>query len=99
LARFEVNDAAHPPAMTRSAAIAADLMTGIAAGMVAALAMNLFQAGWSRLTVQPAGGADSTQKAADAVSKAVSGKPVRKHLRNTAAGVVHYATGAALGGV
>ena len=100
MARLEVSDMAHPPAMTRSAAIAADVASGMAAGMVAALAMNLFQAGWAKLAARKSsGGADSTRKTADAVSKAVGGKPVRKRLRNTAAGAVHYATGAAMGGV
>jgi putative membrane protein len=81
-----------------SATAAADLAIGIAAGTVAAGAMNLFQDLWSKYVSPPPPGETAAAKAADAISEEVSDAPVKPSARKTADGVVHYLTGAALGG-
>ena len=76
------------------------LAIGIAAGLIASAVMEAAQAVW--LAAQHStgdGGEPATEKTANAVSAAVTGRPVPKHLRGIAADAVHYATGAAVGGV
>jgi hypothetical protein len=84
--------------MTRIAAAATDVMVGVAAGLVAALAMNLFQEGWTRLSNQPEPEETAASKAADVVSEEVSGAPVRSSKKKAADSVVHYFTAAVIGG-
>lgn len=82
---------------------------GAASGVVAALAMNAFQSGWSAISarLQPedgrsGGGTDeepSTEKAADRISEAATGKPVAKEDKTLAGEAVHYGFGALLGGL
>ena len=74
------------------------LLAGIAGGIVASVAMDLFQKGFAAV-VDVGGGNDdpATVKAADRVSEAVTGEPVTQKRRESAGQLVHYATGAALG--
>lgn len=74
-------------------------LLGAGAGLVAAFAMDRFQA-----LAAPAFGMDkgsnddpSTIKAADSVSKVVEGRPVTQKRRETAGVAMHYGLGAALG--
>lgn len=88
-----------PLPMTRTAATATDLMVGVAAGLTAALAMNLFQAGWVRLAAPPSKAKSATETAADALSRSVTGRNAKPAGRKALANAIHYATGAMLGGV
>ncbi|MCW3797839.1 DUF1440 domain-containing protein [Sphingomonas sp. BN140010] len=79
---------------------------GIVGGLVASLAMNSFQSGWSAASklLKPeqdrgGGGEPSTVKAADQVSQATTGKPIPNKERQTAGQATHYAFGALLGGL
>ena len=81
---------------------------GIAGGLAASLAMNLFQSGWSAASkrLNPADGGDagggdepSTVKAADRVAQATTGKPVPGDQREAAGQATHYGFGALLGGL
>lgn len=78
-------------------AVLEDVAVGIAAGVVAAGAMHLFQVAWAKAVKAPSG-TPATAKAADAVSEAVQDRPVRKGYRHIASNSVHYLTGAAIGG-
>jgi putative membrane protein len=89
----------HMLPMTKTTALATDLLIGIAAGLVASGAMNLFQAAVAKAIHQPESGESAATKAADAASQAVSGKPVKRTVKKTADQVVHYATGAVMGGI
>ncbi len=76
------------------------LIAGIGAGLVAAGVMAAFQA-----AAAPVAGADkgdddpATVKAADRVSVAVMGETLPDAYREPAGKIVHYLTGAALGGL
>jgi len=80
---------------------------GIAGGLAASLAMNLFQTGWSAVSkrLKPedgdGGGGDepSTVKAADQVAQATTGNPVPGDQRQAAGQAIHYGFGALLGGL
>ena len=85
--------------MKRTSAAATDLVVGAAAGLVAALAMNLFQSAWTRLAGSEEPDETAASRAADAVSQEVSGEPVKRSAKKSADRVVHYLTGAALGGL
>ncbi len=91
------NDSVSPP-MTRTAAIATDLVVGVVAGLAASFAMNQFQSLWAKAVPMPEG-PTAAEEAADAVSEEVSGAPVRGLQKGTADSVVHYATGALIGAV
>lgn len=74
-------------------------VAGLVAGMVASFAMDQFQQLSARLS---ASGDDddsepATAKAADALTKVVTGRPVAKSQQAAAGQTVHYAVGAALG--
>jgi putative membrane protein len=84
--------------MTRTAAAATDLLVGVAAGLVAALAMNAFQSAWTRLADAPEVNDTAASRAASAVSEEVSGEPLKPSVKKSADSVVHYLTGAAAGG-
>jgi putative membrane protein len=84
--------------MTRTAAAATDLVVGVAAGLGAACAMNLFQSACAWLTRSAEPDETAASRAADALSKQVSGKPVKRSKKKYADTVMHYLTGAALGG-
>lgn len=88
-----------PVPMTRTAAAATDLVVGIAAGLCAACAMNLFQSACAWLTRSPEPEDTAASRAADALSEEVSGKPVKRSEQKSADTVMHYFTGAALGGL
>jgi hypothetical protein len=76
------------------------LASGIAAGLVAAAAMAVFQAQTERLLPEDGGDEDpATVKAADAVSQAVTGDPVPEPYREPAGQAVHYIVGGVLGGI
>jgi putative membrane protein len=90
--------AAVPLPMTRTAAAATDFLVGVAAGLVAAFAMNAFQSAWTRLADAPEANDTAASRAASAVSEEVSGEPLKPSIKKSADSVVHYLTGAALGG-
>jgi uncharacterized membrane protein YagU involved in acid resistance len=79
--------------------IAKQLVVGLAAGVAAAWAMNAFQEGWAKVIAAPPRGKTAATKAADAISKDVSGSPVKHSAQKEADSVMHYLTGAALGGL
>jgi putative membrane protein len=91
------NNTVSPP-MTRTAAIATDLLVGVVAGLAASFAMNQFQSLWAK-AVPMSEGPTAAEEAADAMSEEVSGAPVRGSQKRTADSVVHYATGAVIGAV
>ncbi|MES2292702.1 MAG: DUF1440 domain-containing protein [Pseudomonadota bacterium] len=91
------SDTVSPP-MTRTAAIATDLVVGVVAGLAASFAMNQFQSLWAK-AVPMSEGPTAAEEAADAVSEEVSGAPMRASQKGTADSVVHYATGALIGAV
>ena len=91
--------AAQTVPMTRTAAAATDLVVGIAAGLGAACAMNLFQSAYVWLASSTEPDETAASRAADALSKKVSGQPVRRSKKKPADTVMHYFTGAALGGM
>lgn len=71
---------------------------GVAGGLVAALAMNLFQGAAASLFAQGGGGGDpATVKAADDAKRAVGAPPVTQKRRAEAGSLVHHGLGAALG--
>jgi putative membrane protein len=84
--------------MTRTAAAATDLLVGVVAGLGAAAAMNLFQPAYAWLTRSAEPDETAASRAADALSEEVSGKPVKRSKKKHADTVMHYLTGAALGG-
>lgn len=80
------------PSLTRT------LVAGIAGGLVASAAMDMFQ----RVAASAFGQSGSkddpaTVKAADSAKRLVTGDAVTQKHRETAGSVVHYITGAALG--
>jgi hypothetical protein len=64
----------HP--MSYPAAIVTDVAVGVAAGVVGALAMKAFQSAWINVT-ERAPKAHIAENAANALSHAIAGKPVR----------------------
>ena len=73
---------------------------GVVGGLVASLAMNQFQALAAGAFGQGGSNDDpSTIKAADTLAMATTGEPVTQKYREVAGSVVHYATGAVLGGL
>jgi putative membrane protein len=85
--------------MAREARPFIGLMAGIAAGLVASAAMAAFQARASQLLDEPPEGDPATVKAADAVSEAVTGKPVPEPYREASGQVAHYVVGGVLGAI
>ncbi len=80
------------PSLTRT------LAAGIVGGLVASAAMDVFQRMASSAFGQSGSNDDpATVKAADGAKRLVTGDPVTQKHRETAGGVVHYVTGAALG--
>ena len=84
------------------------LLAGLAGGLVASAAMNAFQSVATPLLARLQGGDDrdnhdasepTTVKAAEAVSSGLLGHPLRDDEKDAAGEAVHYATGAALGGL
>jgi uncharacterized membrane protein YagU involved in acid resistance len=69
------------------------------AGVAAALAMSVFQSAWNRYAAPPSNGQGATEKAADALTEAISGKRATSSGRKSLANAVHYTTGTLLGGV
>lgn len=90
--------------MSGSTDLARGLVAGVTAGLVASLVMSAFQEMWTSLDRKPTADGETKSKpatanAADKISKAVSGKPVRKAAENVASEAIHYITGAAVGGI
>lgn len=89
---------------------AASIVAGMIGGLVASYVMEEFQKGLQRIA-RPGGGADggggqqhrkpetepATYKAADAVSRAVTGHELAKADKPTGGSLVHYAFGGAVG--
>lgn len=85
--------------MSHNANLAKGVVAGFAAGLVASLAMDLFQRAASSLQSDE-GGTDedpATVKAANAVARQVTGRSVPRSAKPAAGEAVHYATGAGLG--
>jgi hypothetical protein len=80
-----------------SAAVATDVAVGIAAGLVGTLAMKGFQSVWVNVTESAPKGR-AAEEAANAVSEAISGKPVRHGAMKAAIDAVCYGAGAIMGG-
>lgn len=80
-----------PPALWKGA------LAGLAAGVVAAAAMDAFQRLASALSSSQQDGEPATQKAADQLSQTATGEPVAKANKPMAGQAVHYALGTALG--
>ena len=72
-------------------------LAGLAAGLVASLAMNGFQAAVQALAPTDDEDEPATQKAADRISVAATGSPLSDRAKPIAGDAVHYALGAALG--
>lgn len=73
------------------------LIAGLAAGIVAAAAMNRFQTMVSAFSGGGGGGDSSTVKAADKLKQAVTGEKLRNSEKAPAEVILHYGLGAALG--
>ena len=72
---------------------------GIVAGLVASLAMDLFQKGWAKAVPMPSSGDDpATVKAAQKASRAATGEYFAKSDKAAAGQWAHYLFGAGLGG-
>jgi putative membrane protein len=80
-----------PLPMTRTAAAVTDVAVGIAAGLAAAAAMNLFRSVWSKSALSPPRRPSAPGEAVDALSEAISAKRATKDGRKTLAKAVHTA--------
>ena len=87
-----------PLPMSPIGAASTDLIVGVAAGLAAAWAMTLFQNGWMHITAEPEPAETAASKAADALSEQASGAPIKECNKKTADAVLHYLTGALMGG-
>lgn len=85
--------------MTAVSAAATDLLVGVAAGLVASLAMSLFQSAVSPALSELQSAETVATKAADAVTEQVSGAPVKRRFKKSADTMFHYLTGAIAGGL
>ena len=75
------------------------LAAGVAAGLVASLAMNMFQKLWAAALPMPSSGDDpATVQAAQRISRAATGSYFAKDDKEAAGDAVHYLFGAVLGG-
>ena len=75
------------------------LAAGLAGGLVAALVMTEFQSLLSKGGITSGvKGAPSTEKAADRLSRAITGRGVPRRKKPAAGEAVHYTVGAAVGG-
>ena len=96
----------------RNNQLAVHVIAGIAGGLVASFAMEHFQRALGRLSpevggVPGAGGQQyrrpqsepSTYKAADILSRSVTGEPVAPENKPVAASAIHYAFGGAVGAI
>lgn len=72
-------------------------LAGLAAGLVAAAAMDAFQAAVAALLPSDQDGEPATEQAADRVAVVVTGEPIAAGRKPLAGQAVHYALGAALG--
>lgn len=76
------------------------LFAGVAAGLVASAAMAAFQNQAQKLRPDEGGDAEpATVQAADVVNDALTGEPVPEAHRAASGQLVHYVTGAVLGGI
>lgn len=74
------------------------IAAGLAGGLVASLAMNLFQSAAAPVLGQSGSNDDpATVKAADSARLLVGGEPVTQKHREIAGTLVHYVTGGVLG--
>ncbi|MBE7184042.1 MAG: DUF1440 domain-containing protein [Methylobacterium mesophilicum] len=85
--------------MPRDADLAKGVVAGLAAGLVASLAMDLFQRVAHRLQSSEEASDDdpATVKAANAVARQFTGRPVPRFAKPAAGEAVHDATGTGLG--
>lgn len=80
------------------AKVARGLLAGVVAGVAASFTMDRFQAAVGALSARSGGtGAPATERAADAVARAVTARPVPAADAPAAGQAVHYLFGAALG--
>lgn len=84
------------------------VVAGAAGGLVAAFAMNGFQAAWSSIAAalsppqrkqESSGGENATVKTADAISEATTGTHLTDDQKKWAGPLVHYAFGTTVGAV
>ena len=75
----------------------AAMLAGAAGGIAGSLAMNAFQALWSKVVPMPESGEPSTVKVAEAISQS-AGAAIPSEEKPIAGQIVHYAFGAVLGG-
>ena len=75
------------------------MMTGVAAGLAAALVMNLFQDSASIVLKIGKEKETAAARAADAVSSKITGKPIKMARKDKADSVVHYLVGSLAGAV
>jgi putative membrane protein len=83
--------------MSYPAAVLTDIAVGVAAGLVGVLAMKTFQSVWVNVTETAPKGRPA-EEATNAVSNAISGKPVRHVAMKAAIDAVRYGSGAVTGG-
>ena len=101
-----------PYASSSNGHLARHLVAGLIGGLVASFAMERFQYALSRIS-EDMGGASggggqqhrkpqsepATYKAADAASRAVTGKPLPQQDKPAGGSIVHYAFGGAVGAI
>lgn len=80
-----------------NARVAKGAAAGLIAGLLAAFAMDRFQAGVSALSSSRNEGEPATEQAADRIAEATTGHEVAAPDKAFAGQLVHYALGAALG--
>ena len=94
--------------MNRRSPALTDIVVGIAAGLFASFVSKRFQAVWNAAqtaaTGEPAEGGGTQDdpapvQAGDRLAELTVGQPVPEPYREPAGDLVHYATGAALGGL
>jgi uncharacterized membrane protein len=90
-----------PTALDDAPAPLIGLVSGLAAGLVAAYAMTRFQTFVGEAVKPGLGGSGepSTEKAADRLSKLATGKALSKRRRPVAGEAVHYVVGSLVGGL
>ena len=72
-------------------------LAGLAAGLVASVAMNAFQAALAKASPDDDASEPTTEKAANRLSAATTGEPLPDDAKPAAGEAVHYALGAVLG--
>lgn len=77
--------------------VAKGAWAGLAAGLVASLAMDLFQRGVQAMSSKEEEDEPATEKAADRVSEVATGEPLPDDHKAAGGQLVHYLAGAGIG--